>query len=211
MYIYDKYKLAFHHNAKCGGISMIDILRDALGLADVHFGSHYLHQYARVIHPVPYRKYKEHPHAPLFVKFDLMDKLGIDYSELDIIAVVRNPFERLVSFWNFSKLAEGNPAKRMDCNAFVHYLIEANSPWIQGLSRQMLVNEEIPENVVIFKLEELDQTLPPFIKARTGQSIEMCRKNVHPHDTWQSILSQKSIDLIRKEERVIFEKFYPDI
>lgn len=137
---------AFYHMNKCGGTSVIKML-DSLGLKFKQIGE---------------------KHGAMFIK-------NYDISDLTIYSNIRNPFARIVSMYETRKqfsrrmLFKKNSITFKDF--FYDWWLEKTTDPFRPMHEHLFIDDELPENMILVKLEDIDSEWPRIIKKHFNREI----------------------------------------
>lgn len=138
-----KNNFVFFHIPKCGGTSIYDMLRDVLDK----------------------EIFVEHTHYTYLEAKSLFEKNGKKewFENATKIAIVRNPFDRMVSLYSYIKQHKNHhlhyQIKQLNFNQFCHFvsilLEEENSNVLSCFDYLKNNDEKLEQSINIFKLEDL--------------------------------------------------------
>lgn len=176
--ISQKYKFVFVHISKTGGTSVIKALQNACG-NDIEY-------IPELDHITPQEIRKFYPY---------------DFSNYIFIAIVRHPLELLYSYYCYKR---GNTQNLSElCNVlnfkdFVKY-------WYISTFGEYLLDQGqhtfTKKNTKIFKLENLNETLPKFFKETFG--IDFLLQHINKS-------RKESILFSNKTRKLVYDKFKKD-
>lgn len=138
---FPEYRLAYFHIPKTGGTSMNAFLQHQLG------GSNTVEVY--------------HIHEPMFFK---KQKLGEEFLRTKVLATIRNPYDHAVSCYFFYRYYYPK-LRGLSFDDFVTWYTappeDNENLWLQkdNFFSWLQIDGKIPNNVVVLKLEELQQSI----------------------------------------------------
>lgn len=113
---------------------------------------------------------------------------------------VRNPFARLVSLHKFS-----TRSKEMNFKDFFQMWYEnpKKLDWLKSMEEFLMLNGEIPLNITIVKLEEIDEVWPSIIEKHFGAKVlAVPRENMTVHEKEpMSYFDEEMIKLVHEKEK----------
>ena len=219
MKLFKDYNFAFFHINKTAGTSAKKFLTEVLGSDSYRVGL------------LLNNKNRPRVHETLTYKIERLQQMGIDYTELKILANIRNPYERWVSLYtslernffenpkisDFAVLARYLP---FDC-WFEEYILHSIQPqhWSQTrylfIESPLVFRPHIPSNVYIIKSEDVDEELPKFMEKELGIKTDL----QVPHNNVSNDFREKDTmdyypdhlrKLIYQEEKYIIDNYYPE-
>jgi len=160
MRYFEKQWLAFFHIPKTGGTSFTTFLRKKLG------ESRHIKKFTH--------------HEPLLVKKEILgDEL---FNKLIIITLIRNPYANLVSHWAWVQQIKSNSKyphiaelKGVNFPEFVDWHFENYNSY----SDFILINEEIPPNLRIIRLEYLEKDTNKILNNELGLNLQLDFPHIH--------------------------------
>lgn len=204
MIISDKYKIIFLRNPKCASSSIRDVLFD--------FDSSFIYD-----SKLYYNKISEHleldkwSHVPAREVFRGMGIIQHDISQYFIFGTIRNPWEKLVSYFTYSKIDNNgkcffekdyNPYKGMcsfekyiEDNLFLKTDIEK---WF-GYKKQIIQNIYKIENFSINKLEA-DYEIFTGVEIKLPSMIHINKTNHKQYREYYNDKTKKIIEIYYKKD-----------
>lgn len=156
-------------------------------------------------------------HEPLRNK---IRTLGKKFDELTVLTTVRNPFARYVSMYHHRRqnlspsLYFVQEARGLEFKVWLMKILEDDVPgeyYARPIS-EFLHEGDIPENLVIFKLEEIDVYMTRFLAENFGIRIsQFDRRNRTFHRPSLEYYDDETFDIIREKERWVLSTYYPQI
>ena len=166
-------------------------------------------------HLLQFNKQLEHPgwlrlgqvHAPLH-------RQPVIVEDYDIFTNIRNPFDRLVSLYELIK-AGGVHFIKFDRNvSFPEFIYDH---WGQKADKHdeyntqeehLFIDGELPENITLIKMEEMNQLWPEVIRYYFGhEGIKIPHKNSVPHADSMTYYNNDLINFVQKREDWVMQ-FY---
>lgn len=142
--------------------------------------------------------------------YKFKDKLNINFDNIKIFCVVRNPYDRIISDLFFLKLIKPNFSAIQVYNVIKNNYINRNDIDNHNQPQYKYItdkNENIISNIKIFRCEQLNKInkqLNEFI----GFNINIVKKNVNKD--YSKYLNKQSIKIINDYYKKDFELFnYP--
>jgi hypothetical protein len=142
--------------------------------------------------------------------YKFKDKLNVNFDNIKIFSVVRNPYDRIISDLFFLRLIKPNFSSEQVCNIIKNNYINRddidnhNKPQYKYITDE---NKNIISNIKIFhceKLNKINKQLNEFI----GFNINIIKKNVNKD--YSKYLNKESIKIINDYYKKDFELFnYP--
>ena len=139
------------------------------------------------------------------------DKLNINFNNIKIFTVVRNPYDRIISDLFFKKIIKKDYTSEQVYDKIVNDYLNRYDLDNHNVSQYKFITDEnlklIP-NIKIFKCEnlnEINDDLNKFI----GFDINIKKNNVNKD--YSMYLNNDSIDLINKKYKKDFELFNYDL
>lgn len=135
------------------------------------------------------------------------------YDKMYSIVFVRNPWDRLGSFYHFIRRNPKNPAhalvSKMSFNEYVIWQCEnrpsRQSAWITDLEGNVIVNR-------ICRLENIVEDVQSVSKEIFGQSFKFPHRNKTKNQWFDDDFKDSTVDLVRNTLREDFDLFgYPDV
>ena len=196
---YKEKKLLFIHIPKTGGTTIENNIRKNTPQT-LYSGS------TNSLLDFPYNK-KSLQHQFYTTIYKFRHKLDVNFDNIKIISVVRNPYDRIISdlFWH--KLINKNFTTEQVYNVIKNNYLDRNDldnhnePQYKFIADE---NSELIKNIKIFKTETLNESnneLKKFI----GFNINIKQKNVNKD--YSNYLNQYSISLINTFYEKDFELF----
>ena len=209
---YKNKNLLFVHIPKTGGTVIENAIKELSKCTPVEIQSILYSSYTNELLDFPYNKVSlQHQFYTTIYKFK--DKLDVDFDNIKIFSVVRNPYDRIISdlFW-FRLIKKDFTAEQVYNVIKNNYLYRDdldnhNEPQYKFITDE---NCELIKNIKIFKTETLNESnnkLNKFI----GFDINIKKRNVNKD--YSSYLNKDSISLINTFYKKDFElfnyKFHP--
>jgi hypothetical protein len=186
--------LAFFHLHKTGGVSFKHALRTL---------------FPECIELDPW------PHHAMPYYFGKLRELRVQPEKVEILTLIRDPLDHIVSIYHYWR-QWGNPdepkvqaAKTLPFPEFVVYHV-GNNPGGRGFQRPLCVDDQLPPNVHILRLEnwraDLDRLNYPW-----GPQLQLPHLNSTEHGPAATYHTAETIRLIRQRYEWIYQSgFYPD-
>lgn len=205
MPFYREKKVLFIHIPKTGGTVIERAIKST-------YKEELYSSYTNNILEYPYNQ-KSLQHQFYTTLYRYRDKLHLDFKDIKIFSVVRNPYDKVISdlFW-FSKKIKGNRIQEFSTAEEVFDILKNNY-----FHRDDLDNHNIPQykfvtdekgslipNIKIYKCEQLNK-LNGEINKFIGMDIDIKRDNVNTD--YSKYLNKDSIKLINKHFKKDFELF----
>lgn len=201
MFIYEKNKLIFQHVPKAAGKSIRLYLKDIIGKPNSTGPQH----------------------MPLKYCYDNK------YDNYKMFAIIRNPYERLCSFYEFRKnkfitgdYNKGNEAPQkaafeMNFDQWIREWVIPKSKsktWYNdtSISNSLLINGELPKNLTIIKLEELNKLYGFLIDNGVDVKYNLPHKNKGgKRKHWSTYFDEELKEIIYQWDKFVFDNFYQDL
>ena len=140
---------------------------------------------------------------------EIKNKLPGVYKDYNKFTIVRNPYERMVSFYFYLK--EYNELFRAKWDiSFIEWLnnpekveIPFNSDWIEKLGYFKNQEEWIDDTVTVIKYENLNKEINDFF----NKEINLPLKNNTKHKNYKTYYNKQSFDIVYNRYKKDFEKF----
>uniref|UniRef100_A0A6M3IKH5 Uncharacterized protein n=1 Tax=viral metagenome TaxID=1070528 RepID=A0A6M3IKH5_9ZZZZ len=175
---------AFYHMNKCGGTSIVKMLKDLPGN----------HSFIQI----------GEKHVPLSDKY-------FNFYGITAYCNIRNPMARLVSMYEYNRQkAQRTRFKDIDFDTFVvKYWLKRRENEYKAMHEFLLIDGKLPEAIVLLKLEECDVLWPEVINHHFNIDIKnVPRENFTIHDSYKNYFrNSKLMDLIRKKEWWAFKEY----
>jgi len=135
------------------------------------------------------------------------------YDALNSIAIVRNPWDRLGSFYHFIRRNPENPfhddAKKMTFNEYVNWQCNnrpnRQSAWVTDLEGNIIVNN-------ICRVESMREDMHAVSEKIFGQTFKLPHRNKTKNQWRDEDFKPSTIDLVRDTYRADFDLLgYPDL
>jgi hypothetical protein len=156
--------------------------------------------------PEPYNKISLQ-HQTYITLYNYKEKLNIDFENIKIFSIVRNPYDRIISdlFW-FGFINENTSSKKVFKIIKTKYLYRDDLDNHNIPQYKFITNEkdELIKNIEIFKTEKLND-LNEEINQYLNLNIDIKQENVKKN--YSKYLNKKSIYLINKFYNKDFELF----
>ena len=201
MIIYPEKKIIFHHVPKTAGKSIRKYFKEC-------FGNH--------VSTGP-------QHQPLKYCYDKK------YDDYKIFTVIRNPYERLCSFYEFrkNKFITGNynidnrdpqqAAFEMSFNEWIYNWVipkSKSSTWHNdtSISNSILIDEKIANNLTIIRFENLHKELFDFFEKHNIPFEGFPHRNKgNKRDHWSTYFNKDLKEVIYQWDKFVFDNFYPHL
>ena len=142
----------------------------------------------------------------------------------------RHPFDRAVSLWH--SMLHGHPIPSQDkyrkiflkrmkgksdsFESFCHHLVstrKAYNDFYSNFERSIYEHNSKTnlKNLHYFKLEELSDKLPPFLKEKTGIDVEIPYEHKRSHEKWNEIKTPRAYEYLLEWAKMDFESYDYDI
>lgn len=168
----------FYHLPKVGGTSVIELLKKTR-LGFIQLGN---------------------KHQPLSAK-------GCNLRNYTIYANIRNPFDRVVSMYEYNRQGGWRTLYKewnMTFDKFVSeiwYPNTANSDELKSMDEHLFIDGQLPENVVLVKLEEINERWPQIIKQHFGVNVaEVPKANTTQHGDPMSYYTDETREQLKTKE-----------
>ena len=154
----------------------------------------------------PYNK-KSLQHQFYTTIYKFRDKLDVNFDNIKIFSVVRNPYDRIISdlFWH--KLIDKNFTAEQVYNVIKNNYLDRNDLDNHNEPQYKFIvdeNSELIKNIKIFRTETLNESNDDLSKF-VGFNINIKQKNVNKD--YSNYLNQYSISLINTFYKKDFELF----
>jgi len=210
MLLFKDYNFAYLHINKTGGSSVKAFLKEVLG-----------EDKAEVIGN-QYNVVGDHPrvHETLYDKIEVLGPL---FNTLNIVTTIRNPYARWVSLYSArrrnyrEKGKTGNHILETLNRTFEEWLVERVINNINpnvlnfSLTRFLFVDNIIPSNVHMIKLEEVEAGIKNFL-CRIGIETDetMPHENISNHGYFMDYYGDYTKELVYTYDKYIIDMFYPE-
>jgi hypothetical protein len=133
----------------------------------------------------------------------------IDYSKLKVYCNIRNPFERLVSIYEFRTLRHRkyDGFKGFFYNCYVPASTIPNGP----IYRFITLNNEIPGFIKPIMFTNIRTQWPKIIKKHFNVDIELPWHNKAPRQYYKTMqyFDNEMIKIVLEKDQLIIKKFFP--
>lgn len=191
--------ILFIHIPKTGGTSI-----------DSYFLNKYNEEVGvdKLIHPFIKYKNVAYQHLQLQVIYNQRNEFNIDFDNIQIITIVRNPYHRIMSELAFLHLVKDDTSPEITYEHIQNLIIQHNygilrDNHIRSQYDMLTLNGKIPDNIKILRTENLNQMM---------HDMGYIDFNLYEHTTsltkpYMSYLNKESIELINKFYEKDFEYF----
>lgn len=192
MILYDKYKFAFQHVNRSGGMTVRTAIEDIAGPPDslsVPLGA---------------------SHQMMKTRLDRLRSNGIDIDNYSIYANVRNPLHRIVSIYHFRKSRGRYKTLSFKDFFYTEYVKEvsvASGP----IHKMLLVDGVLPLNVKVIKLDEIPTHWPIIIFSKFKKLVKLSHLNKSIHKDPMEYYSKRMIKIVKDRESWVIENYYPEL
>jgi len=123
------------------------------------------------------------------------DFLNVDFNNLKIISIVRNPYERIISDLFYFKLIKVNSSKEETYESIKDYLVLNRDNHTLPQHHFVTINNELVPNIILLKTETLmsDMVKIGYDDFNVKNHVNRYRLN---HDNYYNYLNSDSIHLI---------------
>lgn len=192
MVVYEEYKFAFQHVNRCGGTTVRKAIESLAGPAD-----------SCTTPPGA-------AHQLMKTRLRKLRSKEVDIDNFSIYANVRNPFHRVVSIYFFRVLT--NRFKEISFKDFFYgYYWEKKTVASGPIHPMILVDEKVPDNLKIIKVEELNTFWPDIILRHFGKGVELNNLNQSDHNDPMSYYDKEMKSLVKQADWWVIENFYPEL
>ena len=135
------------------------------------------------------------------------DKLSVDFNNIKMFSLVRNPYDRLISDLIWFKLIDKNYTSDQVYKVFVNNYISRSDLDNHNIPQYKFLvddNSKLNPNIEIFKCETLNENNDK-INECLGVNIDIIQDNVNKD--YSIYLNQNTIDLVNKIYKKDFELF----
>ena len=140
---------------------------------------------------------------------DIKHKFPSIYKKYNKFTVIRNPYERMISFYFYLKSYNKLFRAKFE-DSFIEWLkkpenseIPFNSDWIKKLGYFKNQHEWVDDTVTIIKFENLNEELNNFFK----KDIILPIKNNTDHRHYLKYYNDESLNIVHNRYKEDFEKF----
>ena len=143
-----------------------------------------------------------------------------------IVTTIRNPYDRLVSLYSFRKKrflsgehgqAEERLRKAYELG-FKDWLLNdlmphysAGNPMDQPLSRLLLVDGKVPQNVIVMKLETLQPEVDLFLlRLQIRTDLRLPKLNSSGRRDYMTYYDEELLFTVYEWDRYIFDNYYSE-
>jgi len=220
MLLFEDYNFAFLHINKTGGTSIKAFLEIVIPQEPVLVG-------------LNNRGGIPTTHEHITKKVERLEIMGVNYRDLKILTIIRNPYKRWVSLYYARRRPISRPPNAIRKAAltmsFEEWLSEFVLKTYQQIRRatfgpevdylfmtsSLVLEPYIPSNLYIIRLEDLNIALPKFLKNELGveTDVEIPHKNVSNYlrdkdtmDYYPDHLKRQVYQL----DKYIIDKYYPE-
>jgi len=175
--IIDEEKLIFIHIPKCAGMSISS-----------HFHSE------RIRQPRKHASIKE-----------IKDEFPLEYKTYRKFAIVRNPYDRMVSYFFYLKESNNYYVKDIDFKQWLNYLVGIKSKNIDNyeLRKTFPQCSWIDNTVNVLKFENLEEEISVFLK----KEIKLPKINKSNHKNFLTYYNEESLNNVYNIFQKDFKKF----
>lgn len=161
-----------------------------------------------VEHVLQFNKQLEHPGwMRLGHKHELLRNQPLDIESYDIFTNIRNPFHRLVSLYELARSGgiydiKLDKSVKFDEFVYDHWHRNPNdNKEYNTIEEHLFIKGELPKNVTLIKMEEMNQRWPGILKDYFGvQGIKMLHINSVPHGDPMTYYNRDLTNFIKKRE-----------
>lgn len=192
MIIYPDYKFAFQHVNRCGGTTIRKTLESTIG---------------------PYSSFSPpmgNMHQAMKVRFKRLKLKDIDIENYSIYANVRNPFHRLVSIYSF-RSSKGRYKKKSFKDFFYSEYVEETSVPSGPISKMLLIDNYLPSNLKIVRLEDLTAKWPKIFYTHFNKKVTFPKLNSSSHSDPMLYFDQEMKKIVREKDEWVITNFYPTL
>lgn len=190
MFLYNKYKVGFLHIPKTAGLSLDEYLKNVIGSPEKGFGRHNCLDNTYTLIPKDYK----------------------------IISVIRNPYDRLVSNYEFWKtcydknnihFAHEAAFTRTYKEWVIEWLVNTDFSQAQPTKYFMTVDGKVPDNVVVLRFENIEQEINDLIKSLGIETDEKFpHNNKTKHKDYNLYYDDELRQVVYDWEKWCFENYY---
>ena len=159
-------------------------------------------------------KYKNvaYQHLQLQVIYNQRDEFNIDFNNIQIMTIVRNPYHRIMSELAFLQLVKDDTSQEITYKHIQNFIIQHNygilrDNHIRPQYEMLTLNGKIPDNIKILRTENLNQMMHDM----GYTDFDLCRHKTLLSKPYMSYLNKESIELINKFYEKDFEYFNYEI
>jgi len=194
---YKKYKFAFQHINRTGGLSIKKVITDEVGSPDS--GSTTIDGAHRSLVDCFESFRRHHP--------------GDNIGDLSIYANVRGPLARLVSIYSFRK-SRRNAYAGKDFRWFFYNVYMSKGDITDGGQKPYITGESgyIPGNITVVKFGDISSVWPGILSRHFGIEIHRLPVvNKSEHGNPVEYFDREMISIVIEKEQWLVEKFYPEL